>query len=227
MTWKEIENGLKKTKTVIVPVSPLEEHGLHLPVSSDYLTAYEIAKRAAEHVNVFVFPPLILGVVKHGYFYPGTISVKQKTFENVLNDICTSLSDTGFKRIIFLSGHAGKNHLESIEKTSKGFGKIKVEFYTCSSLHKDATEKIIETKEDYHAGEKETSRILELAPEEVRKGKETKEFPIYPKKPKSIMEYKKANMSGVFGDATKATKEKGKILIDAAVKELVKIIGSD
>ena len=232
MTWKEIEAGLKKTKTVIVPVSPLEEHGPHLPVSTDYLTAYEIAKRAEKKTNIFLLPPIIIGVVNKGYLYPGSVSLSKSTFANAVYDICKSLSDTGFRKIIFLSGHWGGTHVSAFEKGIKRFlqgnKNIKIILTSVSMLEGDTKKQILgeNIEKDKHAGEIETSRVLELSPKDVRKGKLVKEIPNYYKNI-TPEEVRRINKTGIYGDATKATKEKGKKLAVAAVKKLVTIINGE
>jgi len=59
MTWEEVDKALHKTKTIILPFGSTEEHGYHLPLSTDYLVAYEIAKRVAEKNNVLVAPLML------------------------------------------------------------------------------------------------------------------------------------------------------------------------
>ena len=54
MTWEEVDKALQKTKKIIIPFGSTEEHGYHLPLSTDYLAAYEIAKRVAEKNNVLL-----------------------------------------------------------------------------------------------------------------------------------------------------------------------------
>ncbi len=225
MTWKEIEEKQKKVKIVIVPISPLEEHGPHLPVSVDYFRAYEVSEKAAEKANVFCLPPLILGCVSKGYAFPGTVSITKKTLRNIVIDICTSLKDTGFRNIIFVSGHGGSNHTSAIRDAIKKMHGKNILFYVVHDLEdKGLREKLIETAGDSHAGEKETSDMLYLAPDQVDMKKSVKSFPKYPARNSPKVLFKKANPSGVFGDATKANRKKGEIMINNAIKNLVKVI---
>lgn len=225
MTWKEIEDKLKQTQTILVPISPLEQHGLHLPISTDYDRAYEVAKRAAKQTNVFCIPPIILGNNKKGYAFPGTISVRPETLKNIIIDVCTSLRYTGFKKIIIVSGHWGTKHVESINKALEELDDKDILFV---GVHKLVDEKIIkeiiETENDRHAGESETSDMLYLEEEQVQMDKAVASFPKYPEEDVDYKEYKKINPTGITGDPTKATKEKGKIMIEEAIKNLVKLI---
>ncbi|MDO8627150.1 MAG: creatininase family protein, partial [Candidatus Diapherotrites archaeon] len=110
MSWKEIQEALKKTQTILVPLSPLEQHGPHLPVSTDYFRAFEICKSAAEKTKVFYLPPIIAGVLKKGYAFPGGVSTSPEALKIFVRDIIESLLFTGFKKILIVSGHGGTTH---------------------------------------------------------------------------------------------------------------------
>lgn len=223
MSWKEIESAQRKTKTVVVPLSLLEEHGPHLPVSVDYLRPYEIAKRVRK--KFFLLPPIIIGMGRKTYAYPGTVSVSAQTLKRVIAEMCESLHFTGFRKIIVFSGHDGRRHSRAAEQAVKLLRKkgINAIYKTVGELEKRSSAAVIETANDAHAGEKETSEMLELAPKSVRKNRLVKSFPNYPKMG-SALDFRKANPSGVFGDATKASRRKGRALVDEAVKNLSKLI---
>ena len=224
MSWKEIESAQKKTRTVVIPLSLLEEHGPHLPVSVDYLRAYEIAKRVKK--NFFLLPPIIIGNTgKYSCAFPGTISISEKTLKRLIVEMCESLHFTGFRKIFVFSGHNGKKHSKAAEHAAKELRKKKINanYITTSMLEKRAREGVVETPGDSHAGECETSEVMELSEKSVRKGRLVKSFPDYPKRG-SALDFRKANPSGVKGDSTKASRRKGKILIDEAVKNLSKLI---
>ncbi len=223
MSWKEIESAQGRIKTVVVPLSLLEEHGPHLPVSTDYLRAYEIAKRVRK--KFFLLPPIIIGNTGKGAAFPGTISVSVQTLKRVIVEMCESLHFTGFRKIIILSGHNGRGHSRAAEQAVRELRKkgINASYTAVSVLEKRIRKRVIETPGDKHAGEGETSEMMELAEKSVRKNKLIRSFPNYPKKG-SALDFKRANPSGVFGDATKASRSKGKILVDEAVKNFSKLI---
>ncbi len=223
MSWKEIESAQRKIKTVVVPISLLEEHGPHLPVSVDYLRAYKIAKRVRK--KFFLLPPIIIGNTGKGYAFPGTVSISQQTLMRVIAEMCESLHFTGFRKIIVFSGHDGKKHSRAAEQAVKALRKkgINAAYITTGMLMRKIKKRVIETQGGSHAGEGETSEMLELAPKSVRKSRLVKSFPNYPKKG-SALDFRKANPSGVFGDATKASRRKGRALVDEAVKNLSKLI---
>ncbi len=222
MTSEEIRNKQKETRTVIVPISPIEQHGPHLTISPDHLIGYEVSRKAAEETGVFCLPPLTLGYNHKGSSFPGTVSISTETLKSVVRDLCSSLERTGFRRIIIISGHAGGGHVRAIKETVEGHDNIS--FFTVRDLTSKVVGGLIDTKDDRHAGEKETSLMLYLAPGHVRMDRAVSSFPDYPDDI-TPEEYMRGNPSGVYGDPTKATKEKGEKLFRTAVEELAGIIG--
>jgi creatinine amidohydrolase len=96
---------------VVVPIGSIEQHGPHLPVSTDteivtYL-AHSAASAAAESVPVLVTPTLPFGLAQHHLPFGGTISFSSKVYLEMLSEIGTSLVTDGFQRIVFLNGHGG------------------------------------------------------------------------------------------------------------------------
>ena len=75
MSWQEIEEGQKETKTVILPVGATEEHGPHLPTFTDTIQALETARAVAQRREVFLAPPIHYGVCRSTRGFPGTITV--------------------------------------------------------------------------------------------------------------------------------------------------------
>lgn len=226
MTWREIEEGLRKTKTIIIPVGSIEAHGEHLPVNTDYVQAYEIAKRAAREKGVFVAPPIIFGYCRSTGEHPGTISILPSTLRDLIRDVIRSLYRQGFRKFIVFSSHAGSIHLSAIEEVCEMLlhelrdARIAVvsDFHVIQSEIRD----LIEEERNGHAGEIETSRMLYLRPELVR-GLGHREFPIETK-PILVRNKRKYWPSAIAGDPTRASREKGKKLVEIAVRKLCEII---
>src|SRR6266540_295812 len=110
MTMTEFEEGLNKTKSVLIPFGSVEEHGTHLPLSTDTIQAYEAGKRAAQMIPLFVAPPVHYGNCRSTSCHPGTISISTKTLKYLLKDIVKSLYMQGLKNFVVLTGHAGGAH---------------------------------------------------------------------------------------------------------------------
>lgn len=115
MTWKEVESTLSKQKTVIIPFGSTEEHGYHLPLSTDYYVAYELTKLIGSKIQVLVAPPICYGVCQRSAFFPGTITISIDTLRSLTIDIITCLQSQGFRNIIILPGHTGSAQTIGLE----------------------------------------------------------------------------------------------------------------
>ena len=108
---------------VIIAVSPLEQHGPHLPVGVDFLSARHFAQSIAERLvatrpgwTAVLTPTLPLG--SFTFDAVGTIRVRQRAVRDVLVDYGRSLARAGFRHIIVVNGHAGPGHLVALEEAA-------------------------------------------------------------------------------------------------------------
>ena len=242
LSWLDVKKYLKRESVVIVPVGSIEQHGPHLPLATDSINVFYLARRAAESAQVLVAPIIKTGVSFNHIDFPGTITLQPETLTAVIIDVVQSLVHHGFWKIILLNGHGGNN--SAIETAAI---KLKVEFtkVIIGVLHSwilcKESSKVLESPIRYHADEGETSRVLVTAPHLVKMERAKLEVP----KTRSgffnfqITEVFKqtvfyglprtqtATQSGIFGDASIATKEKGEALlkemIDNFVKELERL----
>jgi creatinine amidohydrolase len=225
MTMTEFEEGLKLTRTVYIPFGSVEEHGAHLPLSTDTIQAYEVGKKAAKLRHMFVAPPVHYGNCRSTSCHPGTISISTTTLKGLLKDIVRSLRSHGMKNFIVLTGHAGGAHrmalLDAGEELIAEFSDINIAVVTEYDLAFTEGKDLIETAGDAHAGEIETSRILFSHPSLV-KGRGEREIPHFPM---GILVRKKRNFwpNGVWGDPSKASAEKGKRLEEIVVNKIVEL----
>ena len=95
----------KKKPIVILPMGALEAHGSHLPLWSDTIVPHKLAQKVAERTGALVLPPIPYGFCYTLRPWPGTISLKSKTFAAIIRDITRELVRNGFDRILFLNGH--------------------------------------------------------------------------------------------------------------------------
>jgi creatinine amidohydrolase len=94
----------------VLTVGSCEQHGDHLPVDTDTVSAYRVSLLAAERCtspHVLVLPPPSFGVSPHHLAWPGTISLSLATFNGLITDVATSLHRTGFRKLLVVNGHGG------------------------------------------------------------------------------------------------------------------------
>jgi len=172
LNWKQIE-GLNKNKTIFfIPISPLEEHGPHLPVGTDFITARDAARESIKiltkknpEFTYVLFPTIPLGYSKIASCFPGTVSSHVKTIKNIINDVCTSLAKFGFKYYIICTIHMDLGHLKGIyagmNKAMRTYN-IKISepwgpYFYNKEVEKREPKMDFDTKKEIHAGFRETS----------------------------------------------------------------------
>lgn len=241
LTWTEVADMRDQLKAIIIPVGSIEQHGPHLPLEADIAFTFYVAKKAAENAypKVLVAPPLSVGVSQHHLERAGTLSLREETFINLLLDICYSLKHHGINKIIILNGHGGNRYSLYIAarraKDELGLSVVATEYW--SFIPQKVTESNVETARIDssfsvgHACEAETSMGLYIFPDKVRKNAIRKEEIELSPKQRLMLPYLRGHIiypgfdvelskTGVkpFGDPTIASFEKGKNLIEAAVK---------
>jgi len=226
MTMTEFEAGLARTRTVLIPFGSVEEHGPHLPLSTDTLEAYAVCKKAALQAALFVAPPVHYGNCRSTACHPGTVSISTGTLKSLFMDIVTSLRGHGLRNFIALTGHAGGAHRMALQDAGEEliarFEDISVAVVSEFDLAKEQGRGLIETAGDAHAGEIETSRILHSHPHLV-KGTAPCEFPSFP--PGILVRDKRRYWpGGVWGDPGKATANKGARLEMLVVDALLTLV---
>ncbi|MEI6702301.1 MAG: creatininase family protein [Deltaproteobacteria bacterium] len=226
MTMPEFEAGLLKTRIVLIPFGSVEEHGPHLPLSTDTFEAYQVCIKAAERRPLFVAPPVHYGNCRSTSCHPGTISISTTTLKSLFKDIVQSLRSHGLHTFIAVSGHAGGAHCAALQEAGEELiachNDISVAVVTEFLLARDLGKELIETPGDCHAGEIETSRIMHSHPGLV-KGTASAEYPNFP--PGILVRDKRRHWpGGVWGDPGKATVAKGARIEELVVEGLLKLI---
>jgi len=233
---------LPRSDTVaIIPVGSCEQHGPHLPYSTDALLASEFSKRAAEAlkkvVRVIVLPLVNFGCSEEHMDFPFTISLSVSTFAALMEDLCRSLSRTGLRKIIIFNGHGGNTSaLNAMVFELRRKTRASVAVVDLWLLVEDAYSKVRSSKsKEIHAGEAETSLMLTLFSELVKTTVPEQDQRTHSK----TLRYFKVEGSGlsafswftsdvskngVIGDASKATVEKGAHLLNSSISQLCRKI---
>jgi creatinine amidohydrolase len=240
MKQQDVTDAIGRGAIAILPVGTVEQHGYHLPVDTDVAIPAHIAAEAAGRTGDIVLPPVNYGYNEKDLAFAGTVSVSAETFTLYLVDIGRSLARTGFKRILILNGHGynanmvGTAGMVIIEQTDAYCA-------TASwwSLCADVLDEIRESEVPggmSHACEMETSVQLALDPDHVDMSRAVKEID-YPFKGSRFVWYdmhqspvsfkapfQMLTRSGVIGDPTLATPEKGQRILAAAIERLVEFL---
>ena len=231
MTAPELVKAVDAAKGVcIIPLGSLEKHGDHLPIGTDNFLIYQKAVLASKIEPVVVFPTVMFTENCEAKNNPGAIAVETNLYFQLLESLCDEVARNGFKKIILVSGHGGNRFfLRFFVQTILGKGKDYVVYLPERLLNPEVEKKTLETAFDYHAGESETSQLLYLHPELVK----VDAIPTEPGNP-----LKRSKVPGIMtpvywssdypehyaGDARPATSEKGKILVENTVKNLVEVV---
>ncbi|OPY49678.1 MAG: Creatinine amidohydrolase [Methanosaeta sp. PtaU1.Bin112] len=215
MSWPEIEAGLRQTQTVILPVGATEEHGPHLPTITDTIQAMEVARAVAEKRQVFLAPPIHYGVCRSTRRFPGTITVGHDALRAYARDLLLSFYESGFVRVLILTGHAGGQHMAALEEACQMAVEVRDFSVSLVSLFDLIDNKAVQTPHDGHAGEIETSLMMVIRPHLVR-GTPEKHFP---KRPKFMVmkDVRHLMGNGIMGNPLPATPEKGEQFFQMAV----------
>jgi creatinine amidohydrolase len=238
MNWVDIKGAISNGfKTVVIGVGSTEQHGPYLPTQTDALTADVMANLVARKLkNALQAQTIRVGCSDHHLPFPGTISLKKSTLKAIMHDYIESLQRHGFETIIFIPTHGGNFTpiKEAVEEAQEKYNDLKIIAFTDLMKFVDAQDKIaadlnIAAEEaGAHAGEVETSQVLYLAENLVKKerfqpgylgklGEEEIEM-LFKRGMPSLTEI------GVIGDPTKASKEHGKIYIEKLVEFLTENI---
>lgn len=226
LTMTEFVEGLARTRTVLIPFGATEEHGGHLPLSTDTLHAIEVGRRLAERRAIFIAPAVPYGVCRSTSRHPGTLSIRTETLKALAIDIVTALYRQGLRNFVLLTGHAGGTHTSALidagEELLDRLADSRIAVLTEYLLASSEGRGIIETTGDSHAGEIETSRMLHSHPHLV-KGEGKREFPTFPR---GILVRRKRNFwpGGVWGDPTLASAEKGAKIEAVVVEALDRLV---
>tara|TARA_B100000073_G_scaffold249414_1_gene209620 strand:+ start:1196 stop:1888 length:693 start_codon:yes stop_codon:yes gene_type:complete len=215
----DLRKKIKQKKQIaIIPVGSIEQHGPHLPISTDSDIVTEVSLRFSEKINGILLPTINYGISdEHFPFF--NLSVKKSTLSKMLDDICESLIKNGISRILIINGHYGNlESLKGFERKKKRNRKIKVLSYW----------KYMDREFD-HAGNVETSIMLAIS-KNVKMKNAKKGFQTDGMSKQEISKinklaqksFPKVTGNGVWGDPTKSSAKLGRKIINEVVNNLVK-----
>jgi creatinine amidohydrolase len=169
MTRPEVEDLLTRTDMVIIPVGAMEQHALHLPMGTDFISGVERAKMIAQETDVLVAPILLLGQSPYHMGFAGTITLRSETLQAVYFEAVLSLLQHGFKRFLFLNAHGGNRATVGflVDRINQETAGIALDLGSAAAPFMTVSPQSTPTMLDRHAGVSETSRMMYLAPDLV------------------------------------------------------------
>jgi creatinine amidohydrolase len=166
MTVPEVREFLERSDLVIIPVASMEQHGLHLPIGTDYLNGVERAKLVAQRIDVLVAPILLPGQSPYHMGFPGTITLSSETVQAVYVEAVQSLIRHGFKRFLILNAHGGNRAITTfiVDRINQETSGIAVDLGAAIEPFREGTSIPRSSVFDRHGGVGETSNSLYLIP---------------------------------------------------------------
>ena len=213
---------VKKKQVAVIPVGSIEQHGPHLPISTDSDIVTEIARQLSEKENFLLLPTITYGVsYEHAPFF--NLSIKESTLNTVITDLCTSLLANNIRTIFVINGHHGNlKPLKNIDEKLQKLSKNKLDVFSLSYWH-------FMQREFDHAGFVETSLMLAISKNiKMKLAKKGLVTDGMNKSQISVLgrlaakSFPKVTKNGIWGDPRKATKREGQIILDEIMKNLEK-----
>ena len=229
----EAEKAAKDGTVVIFPVGSVEEHGEHLPLCTDSIQPEYIALEVAKKTGCLVAPPFRYGICNATRNFPGTLTIQFDTLYKIAHDILSELVRNGFNRIIVLSGHAGNSHMVALRLAgqeivikndeTKMEKKVRIMVLSDYDFAQELTPKFASEK-DGHAGTLETSRVMAISPDLIK----ATGVPSFPQMPRFevVAHPERYFLSGVHGDPTAASTEKGQKINKYIIEQVEKLVKS-
>lgn len=235
--WRhEFEEALRRDPVVIVPTGSIEQHGPHCPADVDISIPLHLAVRVAQRITEFpvlVAPPVWFGLAHYNKGFPGTISLRSETYLQMLADVCRSIHDNGFHRIVVLNGHGGNDAPNRVVRDTLSQEDIFLLAYSWwQSVEREmAAWSEADAGSVGHGGEWETSVQLYLREQLIDRSRanadvfpnpfspELRSFARFAERRRDTRDH-----TGTMGNATVASAEKGQRIFLLAAERLEQVV---
>ncbi len=227
LTWQEAEKLLNDKTIVVIPVgAAAKEHGPHLKLKNDFLIAEYLKNRVLIDSNVVIAPTVNYSFYPAFLEYPGSTSLRLETARDLIVDICHNFSTHGVRRFYIINtGVSTRKPLKAAAEQLISEG-VLLEYTDIIKIAEPVEKQLKKQEGGTHADEIETSIMRYIAPESVDMSKAIKDYtpdkgPLTrnPNNPQGTY-----SATGIWGDPTLATKEKGEKLVEAIVSGILRDI---
>jgi creatinine amidohydrolase len=226
MSWTEAKEYFAKNDIALIPVGSNEQHGPQNPLGTDHLIAKALAEEAAKRASALCLQVIPYGISSHHRLFWGTISISPEAFKQYVSEVCLSLNYYGIRKIVLVNGHGGNlNPLAELARELREKG-VFVSIFQWWPAAAKLLPDLFEPEERSHACAEETSVNLALYPQIVSMDKAVDET-VH----KNILQSEGVTLpldtadytdAGVFGKSSTASADKGKVVLEAVINELVK-----
>src|SRR3954464_4544222 len=151
----------------VLPVGSFEQHGDFLPLTTDTLVAAAIAQEVATAYDLFLLPPITISCSHEHATFAGTVSISARTLHALIDDIRTSLRQSGVNNLVLVNGHGGNYVLSNVTQEANVDGRTTTLFPGRADWDRARADAGVSSTghSDMHAGELETSLLLHITPE--------------------------------------------------------------
>jgi creatinine amidohydrolase/Fe(II)-dependent formamide hydrolase-like protein len=236
LTWPEAKQRLGQVDVALLPVGAVEQHGPHLPLDTDAFDAEYLARQVAAACSdpkPLVLPLVPYGVSYHHEDFPGTVSLTNETLARLVYEIGLGAARNGITKLVIVNGHGG--NAATLHFAAQMINRD-ARIFTCVDSGETSDREIearTDTPNDVHAGEVETSTSLAVRPELVQMEAAEAFVPSFSSDYLDFTSEVRVDWyartarispSGVLGDPTRASRDKGEELWRLMIDKLVELV---
>jgi len=225
-TWPEADGARARHAPAVLPFGALEQHGPHLPLSTDTIMAAWLAQRVADAVEGWLLPAVPFGDTAANDGFPGTVSLSFDTVRSIVTDVGRSLRRSGFACLIVVNGDFGNQAPLRVAARdlarNDNWPVLVIDYPGLDEVAAQVCETPPAGPGFYHADEVETSAVLALRPDLVHLGRAVASYPEMPLTLGATpTDLARLSPSGVFGDPRPADAGKGSTLLGLLAERAV------
>ena len=246
MFWENLTsadfNDIDRGIPVLLNIAAIEQHGPALPVVTDSAIGWHLCQQVEDRMSdrILILPQIKVCCSEHHMGFPGTLTVSHQTFMNYVSEMLDAVYRHGFRSIFILNSHGGNIAIGNVIKESLGnqYPDLNIAFSTWWTIAKDSLPQLNESgfQGVGHAGEFETSLMMHIAPESIKKDADVSKAGLkksFPWTESDLLRGAEASLhrnfqemtaNGVFGKAEYASREKGQKIATLVVEKLCLIL---
>jgi len=226
MTWSEAQGAFSQAALAILPTGSIEQHGPHMALETDIAVASGLAEQLADDLGhlAVLCPRLDYGLSEHHMHFPGTLTLRPETYQQLLLDIIESLAHWGLRRVLVVNGHGGNiDALRLVSRVARRDVGSLVASVMWARIAADEVAKRVSSPSYGHACESETSVAMAVAPGVVyadrivapgeRRSGDPLTDPPAPRVDQAVLLHEWSD-DGALGDPRLATLEDGRAIVD-------------